>query len=125
MKLIYKYDPMTFKFAGTDEIIEDAAVPSNTTLIPVPNQCYEPTFDIQTQTWNGITEAEYLQKLKQNAETKSDAQPTQNQKLLMDQQATITNLQKELDKQKDTTSQLKQLAMNQQATISQLKKGSN
>lgn len=125
MKLIYKYDPMTFKFAGTDEIIDDAAVPSNATLIPVSSQCYEPTFNAQTQTWSGITEAEYLQKLKQNAETQSDAQPTQTQELLMDQQATITNLQKELDKQKDTMSQLQQLVMNQQATISQLKKGSN
>lgn len=129
MKLIYKYDSMTKKFIGTDEIADNATAPTNATLVPVTNDCYDPKFDAQTQTWQGISEEEYFQALKQQAEanqnTHSNNKPTQAQQLLMNQQTTITNLQKELDKQKDTTSQLKQLVMDQQAAITQLKKGSN
>lgn len=106
MKLIYKYHPTKFNFIGTDEIADDVAVPSNATLVPLPNPCYNPTFDPQAQIWHSVSEADYLQSLEKKAEGRHAVETTTSQQLLMDQHAAIATLQKDLKKLQETVTAL-------------------
>ena len=81
---------------------------------------YDPRFN-GTDWESSITEEEWLAKQPKQP----DPKPTATQQLVMNQQASITQLEQMVMKQRASMTQLQQLAMNQQAEITQLKKGSN
>lgn len=119
MRAVYVYDPETKKFIYP-RVFEDNdnTVIPNSTTVPVPDDIWgDKTWD--GQAWHGMTKEEYLKANPPKVE------PSQSQKLLMEQQANITELQKTVMNQQATTVQLQQLVMTQQAEITQLKKGAN
>lgn len=81
---------------------------------------YDPRFN-GTDWESSITEEEWLAKQPKQP----DPKPTATQQLVMNQQASITQLEQLVMKQQASMTQLQQLAMSQQAEITQLKKGSN
>lgn len=121
MRAVYVYDGQTkmFLYPRVFEDNDNTVIPNSTT-IPVPDNLWgKKYFDVDKQEWHGMTKEEYLKANPPKVE------PSQSQKLLMAQQANITELQKTVMNQQATTVQLQQLVMTQQAEITQLKKGAN
>lgn len=102
MKQVYFYDSVTKEFAGYDVIDDAAEFPANaTTAKPVDSNSvglYDPTWNENTHSWNGLTEEEWKQK---HATSEPKPEPTQDQQTLasltkqvMQLQAAITQQQK-------------------------------
>lgn len=66
MRYIFFYNEETFEYIGTDAIADNAQVPANaTTVEPVDENgvgLYDPVWNIEKQTWTGISESEWLKK---------------------------------------------------------------
>lgn len=100
------------------EVPAGTTIKTGQTTVRPKDGLYKPRFN-GTDWESSITEEEFLaQQPKQ-----PDPKPTATQQLVMNQQASITQLEQMVMKQQASMTQLQQLAMNQQAEITQLKKG--
>lgn len=93
MKQVYFYDNETKVFNGYDVIEDTAKIPANaTTVEPVDSNgvgLYDPTWNENTNSWNGLTEEEWKQK---HPVPEVKPEPTQDQQML----ATLTKQVMEL-----------------------------
>ena len=66
MRYIFFYNEETFEYIGADTIADNAQVPANATLVePVDENgvgLYDPVWNTETKTWDGISESEWLKK---------------------------------------------------------------
>lgn len=109
MKQVYFYDNATKKFAGYDVIEDTAEIPANaTTVKPVDSNgvgLYDPTWNENTHSWNGLTEEEWKQE-----HPTSEPKPTQDQQTLATLTKQVMQLQAaNVQQQKINTSLTKQL----------------
>lgn len=94
MRYIFFYKDETNEYMGADTISDDAIVPANATLIePVDENgvgLYDPVWNMEKQTWEGITEDEW--------ETKHGMveEPSLEQKLQAKQTVLIAGLAKDV-----------------------------
>lgn len=100
MKKIYFYNKATKEFAGYDVIDDDAEIPANaTTIEPAGSDgagLYDPTWNENTYSWNGLTEEEWKQKHPVQAPGSTQDQQTLASltKQVIQLQAAITQQQK-------------------------------
>ncbi|KRM53594.1 hypothetical protein FC35_GL001749 [Limosilactobacillus coleohominis DSM 14060] len=95
-------------------------VPSNaTTIVP---EGLRPRFD--GTKWNAMSREDF-DKANPPVRQATSQGPTKDQKLLMNQQSDIVQLQKTVMTQQSNMASMQKLIMTQQAQITELKKGSN
>lgn len=102
------------------EVPAGVTIKTGQTTVRPKEGLYDPRFN-GTDWESSISEEEWLAKQPKQP----DPKPTTTQQLVMNQQASITQLEQTVMKQQSSMTQLQQLAMSQQAEIAQLKKGSN
>ena len=98
--------------------------PYTTTVAPDPTKSYQ-KFN-GTEWVGGMDNATFQQQVAASiAQQQANIKPSEDQQLLMAQQANITQLQKMVMAQQANLTQMQKMIMKQQATITDLKKGSN
>lgn len=107
MKQVYFYDNSTKKFAGYDVIDDAAEFPAYATTVKPAGNLYDPTWDENTRSWNGLTEEEWKQKHPVQA-----SKPTQDQQTLSDLTKQVMQLQAAIAQQQKVNASLTTQLMN-------------
>lgn len=127
MKGIYRADPTTKVFTSSDVVNDDYSLQANETFENPSGKKWPPK--LQGTNWLDATDVEhqaYLDAEKQVNQMPGRPQgPSNDQKMIMNQQSDITQLQKTVMTQQANMTQMQKLIMTQQAQITELKKGSN
>ena len=121
MKQVYFYDKDTKEFSGYDVIEDTAEIPANaTTVKPVDNNgvgLYDPTWNENTHSWNGLTENEWKKKYTV-PEVKSE--PTQGEQAAAQQMLAVADLQGKVDTLTSTVDKLSKSNNELNATLAQI-----
>lgn len=111
MRQVYFYDSTTKEFAGYDVIEDTAEIPANATIVkPVDSNgvgLYDPTWNENTNSWDGLTEEEWKKK---HTVPAVKPEPTQDQQMLATLTKQVMQLQvADAQQQKVNASLTKQL----------------
>lgn len=121
MKQVYFYDNETKVFNGYDVIEDTAEIPANaTTVEPVDSNgvgLYDPTWNENTNSWNGLTEEEWKQK---HATPEVKPEPTQGEQAAAQQMLTVADLQGKVDTLTLTVDKLSKSNNELNATLAQI-----
>lgn len=121
MKQIYFYDKNTKAFAGYDVIDDTAEIPANaTTVEPVDSNgvgLYDPTWNENTNSWNGLTEEEWKQK---HPVPEVKPEPTQEEQAAAQQMLLMADLQNKVDTLTDTVDEMTKSNQQINATLAQI-----
>lgn len=127
-KTIYRWDPVTGYQTTQDLVPDNYQLKANETF-DAPTRVDKSTVKRVNGQWVQLTDEEdaaYIKAHQTMMPMPSQPQgPTNDQKLLMNQQADIVKLQKTVMDQQSNMTNMQKLIMTQQAQITELKKGSN
>lgn len=126
-KTIYRWDADGFLIT-TDVVADSYELKSNETTTG-PDKIEKSTVKREGNGWRQLTDEEDAAYIKAHQTMmpmpNKQQGPSNDQKLLMTQQADITQLQKTVMDQQSNMAQMRKLMMTQQAQLTELKKGSN
>lgn len=121
MKQVYFYDNETKAFNGYDVIEDTAKIPANaTTVEPVDSNgvgLYDPTWNENTNSWNGLTEEEWKQK---HPVPEVEPEPTQEEQAAAQQMLLMADLQNKVDTLTDTVDEMTKSNQQINATLAQI-----